>query len=99
MKPRPQFSEAVSPAQITRPVKSQTMSSQTDDIQALKAKIARLKAELEVEREQSASRLEVVRQQSISRINKLEQKVTNLEIEKRLSAGKLDNQAFQFAKL
>lgn len=59
------------------------MSSQTD-IQALKAKIARLEAELEVEREYSSSR-----------IKELEQTVKQLEIDKRLSTPKLNDRAAQ----
>lgn len=60
------------------------MSSQADNIQTLGAKITLLEAELEVEREQSASR-----------IDELEQKVKKLEIEKRLSTPKPNNRAAQ----
>ena len=56
------------------------MSSHQTDIQALKAKIARLEAELEVEREHS--------EQAGSRVKQL-------EIEKRLSAPKLNDRAAQ----
>lgn len=63
------------------------MSSHQTDIQALKAKIARLEAELEVEREQS--------EQAGSRIKELEQKVKQLEIDKRLSTPKLNDRATQ----
>ena len=70
------------------------MSSQTD-IQALHAKVARLQVTFEVVRQQYASRLEVKRQQSASRIVELEDKVTNLEIEKRLSTLKPDHRTFQ----
>lgn len=75
------------------------MSSQAD-IQALDAKIARLEAELEVEREQSASRLKAERQQSASRVEAERQHAASrLEVEQRQSASRIDELEQKVKKL
>lgn len=75
------------------------MSSQAD-IQALDAKIAQLEAELEVEREQSASRLKAERQQSASRVEAERQHAASrLEVEQRQSASRIDELEQKVKKL